>query len=55
MIKIILVTAIVTVAFTGCVGTLTANNDIRTNPSSDVQNAKGTRHKENNDLSIKEK
>jgi len=52
MIKIILVTAIVEIGFTGCVGTLTANNDIRTNPSSSVQNAKGTLH---NNLPIKEK
>ena len=48
MIKIILVTAIVATVFTGCVGTLTANNDIQTSPSLGVQNAKGTLYKENN-------
>jgi len=56
MIKIILVTAIVEIVFTGCVGTLTANNNIQTSPSSGVQNAKGTLQKENNSsIPIKKK
>jgi len=49
MIKIILVIGIVITVFTGCVGTLTANNDIQTSPSLAIQHmVKGTLHKENN-------
>jgi len=48
MIKTILATAIVATVFTGCVGTLIANNDVQKTPALAVQNAKCTAQQENN-------
>jgi hypothetical protein len=42
MIKTMLATAIITSVFTGCVGTVIANNDVKRSPSTAVQNAKST-------------
>ncbi len=53
MIKTILATAIVAMVFTGCVGTLVANSDIKKTSASTVQNAKCTAQKENNSTIIK--
>jgi len=53
MIKTISAIAIVVILFTGCVGTLVANNDVKKSPSTAVQNAKCTTPKENNCTVIK--
>jgi PBP1b-binding outer membrane lipoprotein LpoB len=48
MIKMILTTAMMATLFTGCVGTVIADNNIKKNPSSTVQNAKSTLQQETN-------
>jgi len=53
MIKTILATALVATIFTGCVGTLVANNTVKSSSSTAVQNAKCTVAKENNSTIIK--
>jgi len=53
MIKTILATAIMATVFTGCVGTLVANNNVKKTPSSSVHNAKCKVQQENNSSIIK--
>jgi len=48
MIKTILAIGIVITIFTGCVGTVVADNNVQKIPSSSVQNAKCKVQKENN-------